>query len=118
MSTGHFEAELHPVVLTAVTASTHMFATIHIKQAFVNATSDGVESCAQKQPSCATQGSARSTSTSTNSIAQQHSRNEQGTQKAAAAAARGETVSSRIDTGFFLVTPSTSGVYKKMVGIN
>ena len=37
---------------------------------------------------------------------------------AAAAAARGETVSSRIDTGFFLVTPSTSGVYKKMVGIN
>ena len=38
--------------------------------------------------------------------------------KAASAAARGETVSSRIDTGFFLVTPSTSGVYKKMVGIN
>ena len=38
--------------------------------------------------------------------------------KAAAAAARGETVSSRIDTGFFLVTPSTSGIYKKMVGIN
>ena len=38
--------------------------------------------------------------------------------KAAAAAARGETVSSRIDTGFFLVTPSTAGVYKKMVGIN
>ena len=38
--------------------------------------------------------------------------------KAAAAAARGETVSSRIDTGFFLVTPSTSGVYKKMVDIN
>ena len=38
--------------------------------------------------------------------------------RAAAAAARGETVSSRIDTGFFLVTPSTSGVYKKMVGIN
>ena len=37
--------------------------------------------------------------------------------KAAAAAARGESVSSRIDTGFFLVTPSTSGVYKKMVGI-
>ena len=37
--------------------------------------------------------------------------------KAAAAAARGEDVSSRIDTGFFLVTPSTSGVYKKMVGI-
>ena len=38
--------------------------------------------------------------------------------KAAAAAARSETVYSRIDTGFFLVTPSTSGVYKKMVGIN
>ncbi|MEE2775110.1 MAG: sugar ABC transporter substrate-binding protein [Pseudomonadota bacterium] len=38
--------------------------------------------------------------------------------KAAAAAARGESVSPRIDTGFFLVTPSTSGVYKKMVGIN
>lgn len=37
--------------------------------------------------------------------------------KAAAAAARGEAVSARIDTGFFLVTPSTSGVYKKMVGI-
>lgn len=37
--------------------------------------------------------------------------------KAAAAAARGESVSPRIDTGFFLVTPSTSGVYKKMVGI-
>ena len=37
--------------------------------------------------------------------------------KAAAAAARVEEVSSRIDTGFFLVTPSTAGVYKKMVGI-
>ena len=37
--------------------------------------------------------------------------------KAAAAAARGEDVSSRIDTGFFLATPETSGVYKKMVGI-
>lgn len=37
--------------------------------------------------------------------------------KAAAAAARGEPVPPRIDTGFFLVTPSTSGVYKKMVGI-
>jgi len=37
--------------------------------------------------------------------------------KAAAAAARGEDVTPRIDTGFFLVTPSTSGVYKKMVGI-
>lgn len=38
--------------------------------------------------------------------------------KAAAAAARGEDVRPRIDTGFFLVTPETSGVYKKMVGIN
>jgi len=37
--------------------------------------------------------------------------------KAAAAAARGEDVSSRIDTGFFLVTPSTAGTYKAMVGI-
>jgi ribose transport system substrate-binding protein len=37
--------------------------------------------------------------------------------KAAAAAARGEDVPARIDTGFFLVTPSTSGVYKAMVGI-
>jgi ribose transport system substrate-binding protein len=37
--------------------------------------------------------------------------------KAAAAAARGEAVAPRIDTGFFLVTPSTAGVYKKMVGI-
>lgn len=37
--------------------------------------------------------------------------------KAAAAAARGEDVSNRIDTGFFLVTPETSSVYKKMVGI-
>lgn len=37
--------------------------------------------------------------------------------KAAAAAARGEDVSSRIDTGFFLVTPMTSGTYKEMVGI-
>jgi len=37
--------------------------------------------------------------------------------KAAAAAARGEDVSPRIDTGFFLVTPSTSGTYKAMVGI-
>ncbi len=33
------------------------------------------------------------------------------------AAARGETVPKRIDTGFFLVTPSTSGVYKALVGI-
>jgi ABC-type sugar transport system substrate-binding protein len=37
--------------------------------------------------------------------------------KAAVAAARGEAVSARIDTGFFLVTPSTSAVYKAMVGI-
>jgi ribose transport system substrate-binding protein len=37
--------------------------------------------------------------------------------KAAAAAARGEDVSARIDTGFFLVTPATSGTYKAMVGI-
>ena len=35
----------------------------------------------------------------------------------AAAAARGEDVSARIDTGFFLVTPATSGTYKAMVGI-
>jgi ribose transport system substrate-binding protein len=37
--------------------------------------------------------------------------------KAAAAAARGEDVVGRIDTGFFLVTPETSSVYKDMVGI-
>ena len=37
--------------------------------------------------------------------------------KAASAAARGEDVSARIDTGFFLVTPMTSGTYKAMVGI-
>ena len=37
--------------------------------------------------------------------------------KAAAAAARGEDVAGRIDTGFFLVTPETSSVYKDMVGI-
>jgi len=37
--------------------------------------------------------------------------------KAAAASARGESVSSRIDTGFFLVMPSTSSVYKELVGI-
>jgi ribose transport system substrate-binding protein len=37
--------------------------------------------------------------------------------KIAAAAARGEDVPQRIDTGFFLVTPSTSAVYKAMVGI-
>jgi ABC-type sugar transport system substrate-binding protein len=35
----------------------------------------------------------------------------------AAAAARGEAVSPRIDTGFFLVTPSTAAVYSAMVGI-
>ena len=38
--------------------------------------------------------------------------------RAAAAAARGESVSPRIDTGFFLVTPSTSAVYSEMVGID
>jgi len=32
-------------------------------------------------------------------------------------AARGEDVAGRIDTGFFLVTPETSSVYKDMVGI-
>ncbi len=37
--------------------------------------------------------------------------------KAAAAAAQGKSVSPRIDTGFFLVTPSTSGAYKNLVGI-
>ncbi|MDP6295685.1 MAG: sugar ABC transporter substrate-binding protein [SAR324 cluster bacterium] len=37
--------------------------------------------------------------------------------KAAAASARGESVSPRIDTGFFLVMPSTSSVYKELVGI-
>ena len=37
--------------------------------------------------------------------------------KAAAAAARGEDVAGRIDTGFFLVTPETSSVCKDMVGI-
>lgn len=37
--------------------------------------------------------------------------------KAAAAAARGEAVSPRIDTGYFLVTPETSAEYKKMIGM-
>lgn len=37
--------------------------------------------------------------------------------KAAAAAARGEQVSARIDTGFFLITPTTADTYKDMVGI-
>ena len=37
--------------------------------------------------------------------------------KAAAAAARGEEVSPRIDTGCFLVTPETSAEYKKMIGM-
>ena len=37
--------------------------------------------------------------------------------RAAAAAARGEAVSPRIDTGFFLVTPSTAAVYSAMVVI-
>jgi ABC-type sugar transport system substrate-binding protein len=38
--------------------------------------------------------------------------------KAAAAAARGEKVEARIDTGSFLVTPETSAEYKAMVGID
>lgn len=37
--------------------------------------------------------------------------------KAAAAAARGEKVEPRIDTGFFLITPATSDTYKAMIGI-
>jgi ribose transport system substrate-binding protein len=37
--------------------------------------------------------------------------------KAAVAAAQGKDVSPRIDTGFFLVTPSTAGAYKDLVGI-
>jgi ABC-type sugar transport system substrate-binding protein len=37
--------------------------------------------------------------------------------KAAAAAARGEAVNPRIDTGYFLVTPETSAEYKKMIGM-
>jgi len=37
--------------------------------------------------------------------------------KAASAAARGEAVSARIDTGHFLVTPETSAEYKKMIGM-
>ena len=37
--------------------------------------------------------------------------------KAAAAAARGEAVSARIDTGHFLVTPETTAEYKKMIGM-
>ncbi len=37
--------------------------------------------------------------------------------KAAAAAARGEEVEARIDTGYFLVTPETSAEYKKMIGM-
>jgi len=37
--------------------------------------------------------------------------------KAAVAAARGEAVSARIDTGHFLVTPETSAEYKKMIGM-
>jgi ribose transport system substrate-binding protein len=37
--------------------------------------------------------------------------------KAAAAAARGEEVKARIDTGYFLVTPETSAEYKKMIGM-
>ena len=37
--------------------------------------------------------------------------------KAAAAAARGQQVEKRIDTGFFLITPSTVDTYKAMIGI-
>ena len=37
--------------------------------------------------------------------------------KAASACLRGESVSPRIDTGFFLITPSTSGAYKELVGM-
>lgn len=37
--------------------------------------------------------------------------------KAAAAAARGDAVEARIDTGYFLVTPETSAEYKKMIGM-
>jgi ABC-type sugar transport system substrate-binding protein len=37
--------------------------------------------------------------------------------EAAVNAARGKKVNPRIDTGFFLVTPSTSKVYKAMVGM-
>lgn len=37
--------------------------------------------------------------------------------KAAAAAARGDAVEHRIDTGFFLITPTTADTYKIMVGI-
>jgi ABC-type sugar transport system substrate-binding protein len=37
--------------------------------------------------------------------------------KTAVAAAKGETVSKRIDTGTFLVTPKTSAEYKKLIGM-
>ena len=37
--------------------------------------------------------------------------------KAAVAAARGEDVDARIDTGTFLVTPETSAEYKAMIGM-
>jgi ribose transport system substrate-binding protein len=37
--------------------------------------------------------------------------------KAAVEAAQGKDVSSRIDTGFFLVTPSTAAAYKDLIGI-
>lgn len=37
--------------------------------------------------------------------------------KAASACLRGESVSPRIDTGFFLITPATSGAYKALVGM-
>ena len=37
--------------------------------------------------------------------------------KTAVAASQGKEVSARIDTGFFLVTPSTAQAYKDLVGI-
>ena len=37
--------------------------------------------------------------------------------KAAAAAARGQQVEKRIDTGFFFITPSTVDTYKALIGI-
>ena len=37
--------------------------------------------------------------------------------KAAVAAVQGKAVKSRIDTGFFLVTPETVQAYKDMIGM-
>jgi len=37
--------------------------------------------------------------------------------KTAVAAAKGNTVSKRIDTGTFLVTPATSAEYKQLIGM-